>query len=72
MGKEKYIPSEKEPHIHIHKGGATFTDTRHKHKDLVDGSQVRKANCQAVYDDLKDGNAREKEIAEYILKEYLS
>ena len=68
---DKYFPDSKEPHVHIHKGGATFTDTRQKHKDLQSGSQVRKQSCQEVYDDLKDGNAREKSIAEWIKKEFL-
>ena len=48
-----------------------FTDTRHSHKKLQEGNLVRKANCQAVIDDLKNGNAREKSIAAYIKKEYL-
>ena len=54
------------PHINEHKGGVDFTDTRHKHKKLQEGNEVRKANCQAVIDDLKDGNDREKKIATWI------
>lgn len=66
MPKDSFFPDAKEPHIHEHKGGVTFTDTRHKHKDLKAGNLVRKANCQAVVDDLKNGNPREKKIAKWI------
>ena len=34
MPADKYFPDAKEPHLHYHKGGVTFTDTRHRHKDL--------------------------------------
>jgi hypothetical protein len=71
MPADKYFPDAKEPHLHYHKGGVTFADTRHNHKDLVAGDQTRKSNCQAVYDDLKGGNDREKKIAAEIKKEWL-
>ncbi|MEP6738991.1 MAG: hypothetical protein ABJA61_01345 [Caldimonas sp.] len=71
MPKEYYFPDAKEPHVHVHKGGATFTDTRHKHKDLQSGDKISKPNCNAVIDDLKAGNEREKKIAEWIKKEFL-
>ena len=71
MPKEFYWPDEKEPHVHVHKGGADFTDTRHAHKKLQEGNLVRRANCQAVIDDLKNGNTREKSIATYIREKYL-
>ncbi len=71
MPADKYFPDAKEPHLHYHKGGVTFTDTRHKHKDLVAGDQTRKSNCQAVFDDLKNGDEREKKIAAQIKKEFL-
>lgn len=68
---DKYFPDTKEPHIHEHKGGVDFTDTRHHHKKLQEGDMVRKANCQAVIDELKSGNDREKKIAEWIKKNLL-
>ena len=71
MAADKYFPDAKEPHLHYHKGGVTFTDTRHRHKDLVAGDQTRKPNCQAVFDDLKAGDDREKKIAAQIKKDYL-
>lgn len=71
MPKESFFPDAKEPHVHIHKGGADFTNTGHKHKKLQEGNLVRKPNCEAVINDLKGGNAREKSIAEYIKKEFL-
>lgn len=71
MPKESFYPDSKEPHVHIHKGGADFTDARHRHKKLQEGNLVRKPNCQAVIDDLKNGNAREKLIAAYIKQEFL-
>jgi len=64
--KEKYFPDAAEPHIHIHKGGATYTNTRHKHKKLMEGTEVMAANCRSVISELEDGTDREKSIAKYI------
>lgn len=66
MGRDKFYPDADEPHIHEHKGGVTYTNTRHKHKDLQAGDNVREANCRAVVEDLEHGNAREKKIARWI------
>lgn len=71
MPKESYFPDTKEPHVHTHKGGADFTNTGHNHKKLQEGNLVRKANCEAVINDLKNGNAREKSIAAYIKTTFL-
>lgn len=68
---DKYFPDTKEPHIHEHKGGVDFTNVGHRHKKLQEGDQVRKSNCQAVIDELKDGNDREKKIADWIKKNLL-
>jgi hypothetical protein len=71
MPKDKYFPDSKEPHLHYHKGGVTFTSTGHRHKALVDGDKTNKSNCKAVYEDLIGGNDREKSIAEKIEDEFL-
>jgi len=71
MPKDKYYPDEKEPHIHEHKGGVDFTNTGHRHKKLQEGNLVRKANCQAVIDELKAGNPREKQIVAWIKRNLL-
>ncbi len=71
MPKEYFFPDEKEPHLHVHKGGVTYTDTRHKHKDLKSGSSVLRNNCTAVVTDLQAGNAREQRIAQWIQAELL-
>jgi hypothetical protein len=71
MPKDKYFPDTDEPHIHQHKGGVDFTRVGHAHKKLKDGDQVRRANCQAVIDDLKNGNDREKQIVGWIKKNLL-
>lgn len=68
---DKYFPDAKEPHIHIHKGGVTFTSDKHSHKKLQEGNLVMKSNCNAVISDLASGNAREKQIAGWIKKELL-
>ena len=61
--RDDYIPNVGVPHLHIHKGGSTFTSVTHSHKNLVSGdrewlsamreviaalSQATDANSQAV------------------------
>ena len=69
--KEQFIPDEKEPHIHVHKGGVTYTDTRHHHTDLESGDQVRKAAITKVMEDLASlGTERAKGIMKWIEATY--
>lgn len=49
-----YYPSgDKEPHIHIHDGGITFTAVGHSHKTLQHGDQVRHSAIMEVYQELQ-------------------
>lgn len=67
MGKEYFVPDEKEPHIHVHKGGATYTNTRHKHKDLIQGANVLKNNIEAVLSELEGAkDARSTAMVKWI------
>ena len=53
--KDEYFPSgDKEPHIHIHHGGITFTGVGHNHKALVRGDQVRVNSIMEAYQELQD------------------
>ena len=63
---DKYFPDAKEPHIHEHKGGVTYTGLKHEHKALQSGTTINKAICNAVIDDLKGGTPREVSIANWI------
>ena len=66
MPKETFYPDKKEPHIHKHKGGVTFTDDRHKHKTLQKGELVYKPACQEVIAEQKNANPRGMKIATWI------
>jgi len=57
-----FYPDEKEPHIHVNENGITFTNTRHKHKDLEDNSEVPR--CSAVREVLSELGSDER--SEYI------
>jgi hypothetical protein len=69
--RDTYFPDVKEPHIHTHKGGVTFTSDKHSHKNLQDGDKVLKNNCNNVIEELQNGNEREKSIAQWIQKNLL-
>ena len=71
MAKDKYIPDEKEPHIHKHKGGVDFTSVGHHHKKLQTGDLVFTANCQEVIAEQKNANPRGMKIATWIEKNLL-
>jgi hypothetical protein len=52
--KDEYYPSgDKEPHIHIHHGGITFTGVGHAHKALQRGDQIRENVIMEAYQDLQ-------------------
>ena len=72
MAQDKFYPDSREPHIHIHKGGITFTDTRHSHKKLQEGNLVRRAAVQQVIDDLTPLiiEPRIRDIVAWINKEF--
>ena len=63
---DKYFPDTKEPHIHQHKGGITYTAVGHSHKNLVKGSKVYKNVVKDLVKELKSGSTREKKIAKWI------
>jgi hypothetical protein len=67
QAKDSYHPDAKEPHIHVHKGGITFTDVGHAHKYLVRGSNTLRNNVAAVIQDLTAaGDARSLQIVQWI------
>ncbi|MCH7369612.1 MULTISPECIES: hypothetical protein [Aeromonas] len=67
MPKESFYPDTNEPHIHLHRGGATFTDIGHNHRTLVRGSLVYRGTVQEVIVDLQGrGDNRSIQIAQYI------
>jgi len=69
MPKEYYYPDTKEPHIHVHKGGSTFTDIGHNHRTLENGDKVYKGVVNEVIEDLKSrGDTRSVKIATWIKK----
>jgi hypothetical protein len=64
---DKFFPDTKEPHIHEHGGGIDYTNTKHAHKKLLEGDQLREENCKAVIDDLKaKPTEREAKIIQYV------
>lgn len=70
MPKEYYYPDEKEPHIHKHKGGVTFTDIGHSHRTLQKGDLVYQNVVGEVVQDLQArgaaGDKRALQIAGWI------
>lgn len=67
-----YFPSgDKEPHIHIHDGGMTFTSVGHSHKTLVYGDQVRESAIMEVYQDLQAlGTERAQQIIDWMEEQF--
>jgi hypothetical protein len=67
MPRESFYPDVGEPHIHLHRGGATFTDIGHNHRTLVNGSLVYRGVVREVIAELETrGDARSRQIASYI------
>lgn len=67
MPRDRYIPDHKEPHIHVHRGGVTFTDVGHNHRTLKRGNLVYYGVRTEVLDDLRGrGDARASTIADWI------
>ncbi len=66
--KDEYYPSgDKEPHIHMHPGGITYTGVGHSHKDLQSGDQTRENAIMEVYQNLQElGTARALDIIEWM------
>jgi len=50
--EEFFVPDVKEPHIHVHDGGMTFTDIGHSHKYLVRGDRTLDANVAELRKEL--------------------
>ncbi|WP_338589006.1 hypothetical protein VXM60_12035 [Shewanella khirikhana] len=67
MPKEYFYPDVKEPHIHHHKGGITFTDIGHSHRTLVSGSKDYHGVIREVIADLqRRGDSRSLDIVQHI------
>ncbi|MDE6761451.1 MAG: hypothetical protein K2J90_12385 [Lachnospiraceae bacterium] len=70
LKKNQYIPNTKEPHLHIHRGGITFTNVGHRHRGLVDGNTVRTDVINDVLRNLQqlatEGNHNAQPIIDYI------
>jgi hypothetical protein len=64
---DKYIPDAGEPHLHIHKGGVTYTSTTHSHKNLQKGDMVYTNVCNDLIADLNlEGSARSVTMSTWI------
>ncbi|MGL5813991.1 hypothetical protein [Aeromonas sp.] len=71
MPKESFYPDHKEPHVHLHKGGATFTDVGHNHRTLQNGSVLYRGVVREVIADLQTrGDDRSRELATYIHRNF--
>ena len=66
--KDDYYPDEgKEPHIHIHPGGMTYTGVGHNHKYIVRGDKVREPVVLEAYRELQALNTdRARQIIEWM------
>jgi hypothetical protein len=65
--KESFFPDAAEPHVHVHKGGITFTDIGHNHKYLVRGDKALQNNVREVRADLAQrGDERSLQIDQWI------
>lgn len=66
--KDEFYPSaDREPHIHVHGGGITFTAVGHSHKSLVAGDVIRQAAVNEVIQELEAaGDERSLSIVEWI------
>lgn len=71
MPKESFYPDHKEPHVHLHKGGATFTDVGHNHRTLQSGSVLYRGVVREVVADLQTRvDDRSRELATYIQRNF--
>lgn len=63
---DHFFPDVGEPHIHVHKGGVTFTGIGHNHKTLLSGDKKFENVIAATRLELGQGSAREKRINQWI------
>ncbi|MFD0669850.1 DUF4157 domain-containing protein [Cohnella sp. GCM10027633] len=70
--QDDYYPSgDKEPHIHMHAGGITYTDVGHSHKTLQSGDQVRENAIMEVYQTLQELDTdRARDIIQWIQNKF--
>jgi hypothetical protein len=76
--KDTYFPDgNKEPHVHIHKNGVTFTGVGKSHKNLEDNNGQRNTAITEVLQDLESGrhgsygnNSRASQVAAWIRDRY--
>lgn len=67
MPKEYFVPDTKEPHIHVHKGGVTFTDIGHSHRTLENGDKTYTGTVSEVVATLNErGDDRSKLMVNWI------
>lgn len=67
--REHFVPDVREPHVHVHDGGVTFTDIGHAHKYLVRGDERLENNIREVRADLAQrGDARSRKIKRWIAR----
>lgn len=67
MPRESFYPDTNEPHIHLHRGGATFTYVGQNHRPLVRGSLLYRGTVQEVIAVQQGrGDDRSTQMAQYI------
>lgn len=69
---DQYIPNgDREPHLHLHDGGVTYTDVGHRHTTIVSGQHIVKSSILRVLDELKGSDSPNAQpIIDYLLKIY--
>lgn len=71
LDDEFYPDAETEPHIHMHKNGATFTSVGHNHKTIEDNNSVRESAIQEVFQILQFyGTERANSIITWMEQRY--
>lgn len=64
MPRESFFPDAIRPHIHIHRGGVSFTDTNGAHTVLERGTQIRRGVIGQLLEDLlANGSGRSRTIS---------
>lgn len=67
MPRDRYYPDEGEPHVHVHRGGATFTDVGHNHRYLQRGDVIYYGTVNALVAELEErGDERSLQIVQWI------
>jgi hypothetical protein len=65
--RESYYPDESEPHLHIHRGGVTYTGVGHNHRNLQRGSVIYHGTINTLIAELEEaGDDRSLQIRDYV------